>query len=857
MGPEAQAQEAAVAVVRAVGDVAVADDVVQSLMDAGDVSLLYRIDELDASSSTPTLAQLSDYEAVLVYNHEAAYGDPEALGDVLADYVEDGGGVVLMGRAWEVDGTYALSGRLMEDHSPFTSTGTHTTWNEVPLGEGLNGWRSEEADAASPLYFGVARFYVYELSSAFLTGLQLSDGAELVSVWTRHASVPYAPFAVHDPAWQADLDDDVANVGLDPATGLPWNLYGGADTSTVDPDDLVAPGDWGDHLLMAVLAPEEEGQGGVVAINAEAPSSAVWDGGWDALTDGGSLMSSALMWSMQARGTCFNEAYACDAYPFENAGTSENPDFRWVEGWSVADDGSVVDASGQQLVGHVYCQDINSNGLDVGEESPVDFTLEGCEDFEGMALIIGEGTPDEYAWPVYDTTDWFLNHGDFGCAYPVGAWGFPGSPDIPCDDVDADFDGLGDCDQPVTLRSVIHDPFGIAIGEQYTTVVLDADNAPAVANTLQLDGDCDNIGDEQDACPTMFDAAADPDNQTDLAPDGVGLMCENCPDLVPGNENPDQSDVDFDTVGDVCDNCSSLYNPDQSDADGDGLGDVCDNCPLIENGPDDEDFQDDMDLDGLGDVCDNCPTRYNPDQLDSDGDGFGDVCDSCPYTPNVVFEPVLDDEGHAVTDIHGDIVYRAYQPDGDADGWGDACDVCLDLHNPMQLDIDGDLRGNACDNCPVDFNVDQFDIDQDGVGAVCDNCPDVANAGQVDQDGDGVGDDCDSCPLTYNPEQVDRDGDGIGDLCDVCPLTTDEAQLDADGDGIGDACDNCVSLPNGLQVDVDGNGVGDACDLSLRGGGQRAVGCSTTSRGALSWGLSLFILVGVRRRRTTDAGGVL
>jgi hypothetical protein len=73
------------------------------------------------------------------------------------------------------------------------------------------------------------------------------------------------------------------------------------------------------------------------------------------------------------------------------------------------------------------------------------------------------------------------------------------------------------------------------------------------------------------------------------------------------------NDGDFDGVPSAGDNCPFVPNTDQADADSDGIGNVCDSCP--------NDADDDADGDGkCGDV-DNCPSVFNPDQADGDGDG--------------------------------------------------------------------------------------------------------------------------------------------------------------------------------------------------------------------------------------------
>ncbi|MFC1591268.1 thrombospondin type 3 repeat-containing protein [Thermodesulfobacteriota bacterium] len=126
-------------------------------------------------------------------------------------------------------------------------------------------------------------------------------------------------------------------------------------------------------------------------------------------------------------------------------------------------------------------------------------------------------------------------------------------------------------------------------------------------------------------------------------------------------ENP-YYDADSDGVGDVCDNCPDDDNADQSDADGDGIGDACDVCP--------NDADNDLGGDGVCSDADNCPDVDNPDQADADGDGVGDACDVCP--------------NDADNDLDGDGVC------GDADN-------CPDVSNPDQADADGNGIGDACD----------------------------------------------------------------------------------------------------------------------------------------------------------------
>jgi subtilisin family serine protease len=75
------------------------------------------IEEFDAYVNVPTLEDLLPYDVVLVI-HAGVYADPTVVGDVLADYV-DAGGSVIMTLATFIEG-YAMEGRFAAQHySPF------------------------------------------------------------------------------------------------------------------------------------------------------------------------------------------------------------------------------------------------------------------------------------------------------------------------------------------------------------------------------------------------------------------------------------------------------------------------------------------------------------------------------------------------------------------------------------------------------------------------------------------------------------------------------------------------------------------------------------------------------------------
>ena len=70
----------------------------------------------------PTPAQLRAFQSVLVFSDES-FTDPVAMGNVLSDYINQGGGVVVQTSALAADVAYGLQGRILNNGDlPFTFT---------------------------------------------------------------------------------------------------------------------------------------------------------------------------------------------------------------------------------------------------------------------------------------------------------------------------------------------------------------------------------------------------------------------------------------------------------------------------------------------------------------------------------------------------------------------------------------------------------------------------------------------------------------------------------------------------------------------------------------------------------------
>ncbi|MCX5771877.1 MAG: S8 family serine peptidase, partial [Candidatus Hydrogenedentes bacterium] len=125
------------------------------------------VDYFDARVATPTLDQLNAYDCVVVAS-QYYFGDPNAVGNVLADYVDAGGKVVEMlasfatGDAWELLGRFSAEG-----YGAFTHGGP--SFIDRSLGA---------FDTAHPIMAGVT-----QLTELFGAAISIMPGAAWVASW--------------------------------------------------------------------------------------------------------------------------------------------------------------------------------------------------------------------------------------------------------------------------------------------------------------------------------------------------------------------------------------------------------------------------------------------------------------------------------------------------------------------------------------------------------------------------------------------------------------------------------------------------------------------------------------------------
>jgi hypothetical protein len=157
-----------VAVLGAPGSTSWNADVVSKINSVGYFTQVDNIIVGGDGATTPTLAQLQQYSAVLVYS-DAEFLDPTTLGNNLAAYVNGGGGLVVCTFAFE---DYLL-GSITNGYLPFTIGSQNS---DTPLSLVVD-------QPTHPILTGVHSFNGG--TSSYYNTISLVGGASLVAHWNN------------------------------------------------------------------------------------------------------------------------------------------------------------------------------------------------------------------------------------------------------------------------------------------------------------------------------------------------------------------------------------------------------------------------------------------------------------------------------------------------------------------------------------------------------------------------------------------------------------------------------------------------------------------------------------------------
>ncbi|MEZ4320156.1 MAG: thrombospondin type 3 repeat-containing protein [Myxococcota bacterium] len=690
VGADAFAQNVPVAIISASQDPNHAMDVRQYLWCVQEFGADIPI--FDASTFTPNDGQLEGRAAVLVFTEPGApFDNAVALGDVLHQFVVNGGGVVIAGAA--LDGSNpdpltstAIAGNLRRSEflpvdisatTPFQPDPTVTAERVIipDVFQDPNTFMTEM------LAWEVYGFNEFNPGQALhVDGLTLTTGAYVAANWV-HMDGTLEPLAI--------VKQPPPNV-----EGMPGN---------------------------------------VVALNMYPPSSNANPAFWDSEGDGDHLIAQSLLFAanvVRPQGICYNtfveQDFNCNLVDVADEVLVDLTDPECQQ--NTDDDGNPFESAD-------YYYDYHNLGCAVFTPpfDDMDHDLLG-----GGEIQVPRVDDPNVPWSRYQLCD--------NCADIFN----PDQQDVDCDGRGDLCDVCIFVGPPNDMgQNTDDDCWGDACDNCPQDANDDQLDQDVDDSTTPPTPTPDGVGDVCDNCPEIFNPDQDDEDR-----DGVGTACDNCTPSTHPNAtdqtvfpNPGQEDDDNDGLGNVCDNCPDTPNPTQIDTDGDMLGDACDLCPTIAQTDGDDTL--DTDGDGIGDGCDICPNVFNPDQSDTDQDGIGDACDNCPFFTNA---DQTDGDGDGVGDVCDTCpaISNPDQADQDNDNVGDPCDNCPNIAND-QDDFDRDGYGDECDVCrsdvPADIPNANLDSDGDGWGDNCDNCPFTVNVDQLDSDGDLVGDACDKLAI--------------------------------------------------------------------------------------------------------------
>ena len=218
------------------------------------------------NSTTPSVAAMSQYDAILVYSDGVGFQNPTSIGNNLADYVDQGGGVVIGVFSMHTSsGAITIQGRLRTGgYIPLTfggQSGSNLTMTaDIPSHDIMSGVSSVHGGSSS-------YHHVSSVVSGATRVASWSNGRPLVAEWVPHSGGAVVGLNMFPPSssargdfWQASSDGDVlmanaltfvSDTGSPPVAhaGGPYSVAEGTalalnGSGTTDPDGDITTYEW-------------------------------------------------------------------------------------------------------------------------------------------------------------------------------------------------------------------------------------------------------------------------------------------------------------------------------------------------------------------------------------------------------------------------------------------------------------------------------------------------------------------------------------------------------------------------------------------------------------------------------------
>ncbi len=197
------------------------------------------------TSTTPSLSDLIPYDAVFIYS-DGGFSGGGGVGDVLADYIDGGGGVVMTTFLFVNGGSLGFTGRIITDgYMPFTldSQAQNTPLTLVPIESS-----HEILAGVSSFSGGTASYHNSSITvtPGATTVANWSNGQPLVAEWAPFGSGVVVGVNVYAPSsdarsdfWATSTDGDILF-----GNALVWAAGGGCEVLDADLDgqDSIACG---------------------------------------------------------------------------------------------------------------------------------------------------------------------------------------------------------------------------------------------------------------------------------------------------------------------------------------------------------------------------------------------------------------------------------------------------------------------------------------------------------------------------------------------------------------------------------------------------------------------------------------